>query len=101
MRLPSNEPLDSNQIIYYKGETNMTRFKQELRKAGYKLEIDYPWLPYDVGGGVSIESVHARIEDNAIVLYKWYNVVGWTKTVLDRHMNEIGTYNEWEWDDEE
>ena len=40
---------------------NMNRFKRYVRKKGIKLEIDYPWLPYELKM-VSIEAVYVNSE---------------------------------------
>ena len=63
----------------------MTRFAKELRKRGYKLECDYPWLPYDIGSS-SIETVIVNSED--CTLHEWYNTMGWVTTKFDRQMKE-------------
>lgn len=51
----------------------MNRFKKELKKHGVMLEHDYPYLPYEVGGGVSVDSVIVNTE-RATVTHV-YNVI--------------------------
>ena len=40
----------------------MNRFKRYVREKGIKLECDYPWLPYDSKGYVTIETVYVNSE---------------------------------------
>ena len=48
----------------------MNRFKKELRKAGWKLESDYPYLPYD-----GVETVVAKAETATLSVY--HICAGW------------------------
>ena len=65
----------------------MTRYDKELRKRGYKLEIDYPWLPYN-DGSVLIEAIITKIIDNRIVIITCCNV-GCGFEFLDRNFNVV------------
>lgn len=65
----------------------MTRYNKELRKRGYKLEMDYLWLPYEVGN-ITIEAVNTKIVDNRIVIITCYNV-GCGLEFLDRNFNVV------------
>ena len=53
----------------------MTRYKKELRKKGFKLEIDYPFLPITIGSAPALEGVRTFVNDNEILVYEYY-VVG-------------------------
>ena len=46
----------------------MNRFKKELRKAGTRLECDYPYLPYDLGS-MSIDSIVVNSELCTVTTY--------------------------------
>ena len=46
----------------------MNRFKKEVRKQGFKLENDYPWLPYDEGS-MTVDSVVADAENCTLTIY--------------------------------
>ena len=61
----------------------MNRFKKEVRKKGFKLENDYPWLPYDMKS-VTLEGVTANAEKVRVI--NWYNV-GAEIITFDRSMN--------------
>lgn len=67
----------------------MTKYKQELRKHGFRLECDYPFLPYDVNG-IALEGVSAKIENNKIVVTN-FSVVGIAKSIIDKNFNVIET----------
>ena len=47
----------------------MTRYKKEVRKAGFKLNNDYPYLPYK-----NLENVYCGVringEEKCIILYQ-------------------------------
>lgn len=58
----------------------MNRFKKFVKSQGFKLENDYPWLPYQIGSGpVTLEGVNVNSEncciqlvyDVDIVNYRW------------------------------
>ena len=72
----------------------MNRFKKEIRKRGFKLESDYPWMPYDIKGSfmkpgyICLESVTVDSE-NAIV-YRRYNVLS-EEHIFLRDMGTITT----------
>lgn len=65
----------------------MTRYDKELRKRGYKLACDYPWLPFDQGD-ITIESVITYIADNYIGIITLDNV-GCGYEFLDRNFNVV------------
>lgn len=65
----------------------MTRFKEELTKHGFKLEHDYPWLPFEIKS-VYVETVRVRIEGNKIILTTFYNV-GVGIEHLDHNFNVV------------
>ena len=67
----------------------MTRYKRELRKRGWKLEIDYPWLPFEKGS-VSIEGVSTKVEGNTIQVTTVLNV-GIDTEILDRDFAVIAS----------
>ena len=46
----------------------MNRFKKELRKAGVKLECDYPFLPYEQGS-CTIDSIAVNSEECSVTHY--------------------------------
>lgn len=58
----------------------MTRFKKEIRKRGAKLEIDYPFLPYN---GIDCVIVHS---EEASYSYFHYGM-GWVRVMYDRALN--------------
>ena len=65
----------------------MTRYKKELRKRGYKLKCDYPWLPFE-HGSIAIEEVNTKIVGNRIVIITSYDV-GCSLEFLDRNFNVV------------
>lgn len=67
----------------------MTRYKKELRKRGWKLEIDYPWLPFEKGH-VTIEGVSTRVVDDTIEVCTVLNV-GVDTEILDRDFAVIAS----------
>lgn len=67
----------------------MTRYKQELRKRGWKLEIDFPWLPFETGN-VVIESVSTKVEGDTIEVTTVLNV-GIDTEILDRDFAVIAS----------
>lgn len=70
----------------------MTRYKKELRKHGYRLECDYPCLPYQING-ITLEGVTIKFDNDykRFVLKEWY-VVGVYVIYIDSHYNPISTY---------
>ena len=67
----------------------MTRYDKELRKHGYKLECDYPWLPYEVGN-ITIKAVITKIVGNRIVVITCYNI-GCSFDLLDSYFNIVNS----------
>lgn len=65
----------------------MTRYNKELRKRGFKLEMDYPWMPYKERS-VLIEAINTKIIDNHIVIITVCNV-GCGLEFLDRNFNVV------------
>ena len=51
----------------------MNRFKKELKRHGVMLEHDYPYLPYEEKGGVSLDSVIVNSEKATVTHV--YNVI--------------------------
>ena len=70
----------------------MTRYKKELRKHGYTLECDYPWLPFHESGMV-LEGVTVRFDNDykEFVLKKWFVGGIWT-TFIDANYNVQTSY---------
>ena len=68
----------------------MTRYDKELRKSGYKLECDYPWLPFEQGD-ITIEAVNTKIVDNSILIITCSNV-GCDLKFLDRNLSVVDRY---------
>lgn len=53
----------------------MTRYKKYVRERhNISLEIDYPFLPYNVAGG-GIEGVSCFIKDNKIIVKTYYTSI--------------------------
>ena len=67
----------------------MTRYKQELRKRGWKLEIDFSWLPYGLDN-VVIEGVSTKVEGDTIEVTTVLNV-GIDTEILDRDFAVIAS----------
>lgn len=59
----------------------MTAFKKYVRSKGKKLECDYPFMPYNLGGGPTIESV---IVDSEAATVTTVYVVGIATESWDR-----------------
>ena len=68
----------------------MTRYKKELRKRGFKLECDYPFLPYSCNNQPTIEGVRTYCENNKI-FHITFSVVGDLKLVIDNNFNITDT----------
>ena len=67
----------------------MTRYKEELRKRGYRLENDYPFFPYNLDPKrPPLELVRPRIRHGRIELVEVY-VVGTSITVFDHNLNVV------------
>ncbi len=64
----------------------MTRYDKYLRSCGYKLETDYPCLPYN-HGSYSIECVRTSITDNGIVITTFTNVDEPIRLLVQRNGN--------------
>lgn len=65
----------------------MTRFKEYVRKnQEIWLENDYPFMPYTVGS-MTLEGVSAVIEDNKIVVRKYYTSIV-DKIIIDKYGNK-------------
>ena len=65
----------------------MTRYKKELRKRGYMLEIDYPYMPYITGNSMII-SIKTRIKFDKIVIFT-ITFNGYSIEFIDRKFNVI------------
>lgn len=74
----------------------MNRFKKEIRKRGYKLESDYPYLPYDISGSflepghIVLDSVVVNSEEATV--YCCYNVIA-EKMTFNRSMELTINYS--------
>lgn len=72
----------------------MNRFKKEIRKRGYKLESDYPCMPYDIKGKfgepghIALDSVTVNTERCEIFCV--FNVIV-EKVVFSRAMEAEST----------
>ena len=66
----------------------MNAFKRYVKKKGFKLENDYPWLPYNIKPHMTIETILCNSEYCFIVL-------GYTSISTIVHFNRDGslTYN--------
>lgn len=42
----------------------MNRFKKEIRKKGFKIASDYPWLPYQLKGKDCFEPGNILIDED-------------------------------------
>ena len=73
----------------------MNRFKKEIRKRGYKLESDYPWMPYDIKGSfgepghIALDSVY--VDSEMATIYHYYNVIA-EKITFFRSMESQNDY---------
>ena len=63
----------------------MTRWKKQIRKKGFKLEHDYPMIPYDCGSQ-SILGIYVNILIDGIQVLTEYNSLV-TEAVIDRSGN--------------
>ena len=59
----------------------MNRFKKELSKRGYKMEKDYPYMPFN-----EIEAIVVNSEDATLCIYHLSMVL---HVGFDRQMNEM------------
>lgn len=60
----------------------MNRFKKELRKRGYQLECDYPYLPFD-----GIETV--RVISEVAMIAICHVSAGWVYIPFGRDFREV------------
>lgn len=68
----------------------MTRFKQELRRHGWKLETDIPFFPYhEQPESPALESIRAYITNDGFVGISKVYVVGTWHAKFDRNFNII------------
>ena len=65
----------------------MNRYKKELQKHGYKIENDYPYLPYDMGS-MTLEGVRAYIDNASIIVVRCFTSII-EKAKLDRNFNVV------------
>ena len=59
----------------------MNRFKKELAKRGYKMEKDYPYMPFNDVEAIIVDSEHA-----ILFVYLFSRVL---RLGFDRYMNEF------------
>jgi hypothetical protein len=78
-------------VKHTKGELLMTKYKKYLREKGFKLDIDYPFLPF---GNPSLECVttHVDCKNLCIKLINHY-VVGDSIHIIDRYGQELVIFN--------
>lgn len=60
----------------------MTRWKKEIRRKGFKLENDYPMIPFDLGSQ-SVLGVYVNILIDGIQVLTEYNSLV-TEAIIDR-----------------
>lgn len=65
----------------------MTKWKKEIKKHGFKLEHDYPMIPFDCGSQ-SILGVYVNILTDGLQILTEYNSLV-SEAVIDRagHVN--------------
>lgn len=65
----------------------MNRYKKELRKRGFQLETDYPYMPYD-SGSMTLEGVRAYISNANIMMTRYFSSI--IETIkLDRNFEVV------------
>ena len=60
----------------------MTRWKKEIRRKGFKLENDYPMIPFDLGSQ-SVLGVYVNILIDGIQVLTEYNSLV-AEAIIDR-----------------
>lgn len=60
----------------------MNKWKKEIRKHGFKLENDFPMIPYDLGSQ-SILGIYVSILSDGLQILTEYNSLV-TEAVIDR-----------------
>ena len=63
----------------------MTKYKKVIRKHGFKLENDFPMIPYDCGSQ-SILGVYTNILIDGLQILTEYNSLV-TEAIIDRNGN--------------
>ena len=63
----------------------MTRWKKEIRSKGFKLENDYPMIPYDLGSQ-SILGIYTNIIIDGLQILTEYNSLV-CEAIIDRAGN--------------
>lgn len=54
----------------------MTRYKEYLRTKGFKLEQDFPYMPFgEVSGNQFLEDIHTEIVDSTIQIKYYYTSI--------------------------
>lgn len=54
----------------------MTRYKKYVREKGFKLEEDYPAIPWPIGNGhVTIQAVELVLTSKGIVVCEHYDTI--------------------------
>ena len=59
----------------------MTRYKKYIKEKGFKLEHDYPMIPFDLGSQ-SILGVYVMVNDDIRILTEYNSLV--SEAVIDR-----------------
>ena len=70
----------------------MTRLKKELKKAGFKFDEDYLYLPWDnFGHSPALEGVAMHIKSDHIEILEFYvvgTVIRWINKDLKEDLNK-------------
>lgn len=73
----------------------MTRYKKYVREKGFKLEEDYPAIPWPIGNShVTIQAVNVSVSDNEIFIREYYDTIC-QYSCIDRHGN-ITTFDDFD-----
>lgn len=63
----------------------MTKWKKEIKRHGFKLQNDFPMIPYDIGSQ-SILGIYVNILTDGLQILTEYNSLV-TEAVIDRAGN--------------
>ncbi len=59
----------------------MTRYKKYIKEKGFKLEHDYPMIPFDLGSQ-SVLGVYVMVHDDIRIMTEYNSLV--SEAVIDR-----------------
>ena len=59
----------------------MTRYKKYIKEKGFKLEHDYPMIPFDLGSQ-SVLGVYVMVNDDIRILTEYNSLV--SEAIIDR-----------------